>query len=82
MIDILGKQISKDIYTAVKKATMHFQKQDATTSGIADFSLENEELKQLIFSKVDRTEFMDMINRKSNKTDTEATMRWIEILHN
>ncbi|CDW89243.1 UNKNOWN [Stylonychia lemnae] len=81
MIDILGKQISKDIYQAVRRATHHLTKQTDGQTNITDNSSSFEEIKQQMNIKVDRQELQDIANQKSNKKDTELSLRWIDIIH-
>lgn len=54
LIDSLGQQITKDIFTAVKRATSHL-KQSAVTQGEgAGVGIASEELRTLIASKADQ----------------------------
>ena len=57
MIDSLGQQITKDIFTAVKRATSHL-KQNAVTAGdgspVMGGSIMSEELKVIVASKADQ----------------------------
>jgi hypothetical protein len=79
-IDILGKTITKDIFSAVKRATGHLQKGSALTANtnVGEIQATTEELKALITQKADRQEVQDMSTLKANKIDTELTMRWVE----
>eukprot|EP00347_Sterkiella_histriomuscorum_P010846 403374700 len=90
MIDILGKNISKDIYAAVRRATLHLSKNTSMQIGgnggdlenqTGNYSIANEEMKSIIASKVDRQELNEIFQNKSNKKDTELCLRWIEIIH-
>jgi hypothetical protein len=57
LIDSLGQQITKDIFTAVKRATSHL-KQNAVTAGdgspVMGGSIMSEELKVIVASKADQ----------------------------
>ena len=80
MIDLLGQSISKDIYSAVRKATMHLTKNsDSPGKGIESNIME--EVFGLVARKVDRQELIDVKNTKSNKVDTDLAFRWIDIVH-
>ena len=56
MIDSLGQQITKDIFTAVKRATSHL-KQSSVSAGEGALalggSIMSEELKVIVASKAD-----------------------------
>jgi hypothetical protein len=41
-----------------------------------------EDIKRYLETKADKMELVEVNNMKSNKTDTENCMRWIDILHN
>ena len=41
----------------------------------------NDELKNLISAKADKTELTILSNLKSNKVDTELALRWINVMH-
>lgn len=49
-----------------------------TGSGIG---LDNNELRRLLISKVDKIDLDRVIEMKSNRTDTEQAIRAIEVLH-
>eukprot|EP00347_Sterkiella_histriomuscorum_P012456 403368505 len=77
-LDILGQNISKDIYAAVKKATSHLNNKQMSKSNM--FSISEEELRALIEAKVDKQEFQVLCLQKSNKQDTQQLIQWIEAL--
>lgn len=91
-MDILGKQITKDIFTAVKKATSHLQKNSPymkdgegaamleQVSGGAS-SQQVEEIKALVKSKADQQDLASLNATKANKIDTQLAMRWVEIIN-
>ncbi|CDW86627.1 UNKNOWN [Stylonychia lemnae] len=85
MIDILGKNVSKDIYAAVRRATQHLSKNQTMGSSPRQNGNDelgfSEEARNILQNKVDRQEFSDQLKSKSNKKDTELTLRWIEIIH-
>ena len=59
MIDDMGRNISKDIYTAVRRATSHLSKNsDGAGSPMASdgFKGMTEDIKAAIISKADKTE--------------------------
>lgn len=81
MIDILGKQISKDIYAAVRKATYNVAKTIEEPGLLTSSSRVTEELKTLLSKKADKNDLTELVNLKSNKVDTEVALRWIDIMH-
>eukprot|EP00347_Sterkiella_histriomuscorum_P005859 403355004 len=82
MIDILGKQISKDIYTAVRRATLHLTKQvDGQGQSGGDSGILSETFQKQLQNKADRAELLQISNLKSNKQDTEISLRWIDVIH-
>jgi len=80
---MLGRQISKDIFSAVKKATAHLKASGdgsgAATSGNA-IGIIGEDFKQIVNEKADRRELEEMVQLKANKMDTQLALRWIELL--
>ena len=55
-IDILGQNISKDIYSAVKKATAHLRNKDTLNQKHNNFSITEQELKDLVESKATKAD--------------------------
>jgi hypothetical protein len=88
-IDALGQNISREIYSAVKRVTMHLNKNIPTGSMGAVFAGPNGnvfnpsevELRKAIEAKADKADLIEINNLKSNKMDTENTLRWIDLLH-
>lgn len=74
MIDVLGENISKDIYTSVKKATAHF-KNNAVSEGTEEM------IKKAIEIKADKSDITRIANDKANKIDAEMALNWIDVLH-
>lgn len=90
-MDILGKQITRDIFQAVKKATSHLQKNSAYMKGEGAALLEQvaggassqqlEEIKALVRSKAEAQEVAALQASKANKIDTQLAMRWVEVMN-
>ena len=84
LIDSLGQQITKDIFTAVKRATSHL-KQNAVTAGegapALGGTIMSEELKVIVASKADQQALLDLQATKANKIDTQLAMRWVEVIN-
>ena len=86
MIDLLGKNITKDIFSAVKKATSHLGKGPSLGGGGGSGVTEEiiqvaDELKKLVSSKAEKQQIVDLTSQKANKIDTELAMRWIEVIN-
>jgi hypothetical protein len=68
---MLGRQITKDIFSAVKKATAHL-KASGDGSGVTGNAtgVIGEDFKQIVNEKADRRELDDILQEKANKLDT------------
>ena len=70
---MLGRQITKDIFSAVKKATAHLKAtgdgSGGPTSGNA-VGVIGEDFKQIVNEKADRRELEEVVSQKANKMDT------------
>lgn len=84
MIDEMGKNISKDIYTAVRRATSHLSKNSEGGAGSPMATSEKgmtEDIKAAILSKADKTDIETLTQFKANKCDMELTFKWVELMH-
>lgn len=80
---MMGKNISKDIYSAVKRATTNMAKSpNAGDSNIAEFGLQpaNDDFRSLLISKADKFEVENLQTLKANKCDTDLCFKWLDIL--
>lgn len=57
------------------------RKQVEAREGLSGSILMEENIKQLMESKADKTDLAEINNLKSNKNDMENSLRWIDILH-
>ena len=86
-IDMMGKNISKDIYSAVRKATANMKAQNNTGGGdnIAEFGPEGnrntDDLKSILLTKADKFELETLSLLKANKCDTELSFKWLDLMH-
>lgn len=83
----MGKNISKDIYSAVKRATANISKNPnvGDPSNIAEFGTAGgsgggEDLRSLIISKADKFEIENIQMMKANKCDTDLCFKWLDVL--
>ncbi len=77
---MLGRQITKDIFSAVKRATAHLKDvgQGGQSGGGGVIS---SEFKQVVSEKADKSLVEEVILAKANKIDTQVAMDWIELLN-
>ena len=83
MIDSMGRNISKDIYNAVRKATSHLVKTNKAGSpgGEQEATVLSEELKFVLLGKAEKFEVENLSHIKANKCDTELCFKWIDLVH-
>lgn len=84
-IDMMGKNISKDIYSAVKRATANITKSPnvGDSNNIAEFGTlgsGGEDLRSMIISKAEKFELENMQMMKANKCDTDLCFKWLDVL--
>lgn len=84
-IDMMGKNISKDIYSAVKRATANISKGPGDPGNISEFGAlgsigGGEDFRSLIISKADKFELENMQIMKANKCDTDLCFKWLDVL--
>lgn len=82
---MMGKNISKDIYSAVKRATANISKGPnvGDPNNIAEFGTPGsggEDLRSIIISKADKFEIENMQIMKANKCDTDLCFKWLDVL--
>ncbi|CDW74827.1 UNKNOWN [Stylonychia lemnae] len=81
-LDYLGKNINKDIIQVVKKEmTQQGIKLQTGLQNPNPINLTEGELKGYLESKADKVDVIEIRNTKSNKQDTENSIKWIELLH-
>jgi hypothetical protein len=81
---MMGKNISKDIYSAVKRATANISKGPGEPGNIAEFGAVGsfgggEDFRSLIISKADKFELENMQIMKANKCDTDLCFKWLDV---
>lgn len=83
LLQTLNENIGKDIFAAVRRATASLQKNNNNTSNVPNalIGVDGTEIKGLLMQKADRKELDALNDLKSNKVDTEQTMKAIDILH-
>ena len=83
----MGKNISKDIYSAVKRATANISKGTIPGDNIAEFGQDGqrrefgEDLRSIILGKADKFDMESMQTLKANKCDTDLCFKWLDIIH-
>ena len=77
----MGGNISKDIYTAVRRATSNLVKNNKESEGKGDSVAMGEEIKIILASKADRSDIDNLNHLKGNKCDTELSFQWIDLVH-
>eukprot|EP00347_Sterkiella_histriomuscorum_P015229 403357819 len=80
-LDVLGSNISKDIYAAVKKISQQIIQKPGSYSNPNQIQITDQEFKNTLDSKANKADLIEIQNQKSNKSDFENIVRWIEALH-
>jgi hypothetical protein len=91
MLDDMGRNISKDIYAAVRRATSNVVKGEGggvrashqTNMEVlpaAEGVPASENVKHLIGLKADQTEVEKLSAIKANKVDTDLCLKWLELI--
>jgi hypothetical protein len=82
-IDVMGRNVSKDIYSAVRRATSHLVKQAAEKDGPngGGSGIMSEEMKMIMGRKADKNEIEGLITLKANKCDAELAFKWLDLVH-
>jgi len=79
-IDLMGRNNSKEIFQAVRRAIQSIQKTLAENEGKQGISAE-ETTRILIHQRAERVELENLIALKSNKVETELAFKWVELVH-
>ena len=75
----VGTEISKEVALVIRKNTKEMQRQ--LLSLLGGKPLEMDEVKSLMAQKADRTDLASVAEAKSNKVDTEVSLKGIRVLH-
>ena len=78
LIQTINENLNREINVAVKKATTQVVKSMNPNGGNM---LDANEIKNMMSGKVDRDELTALYDLKSNKLDTEMTMKSVDIVH-
>lgn len=81
MIDVMGRNVSKDIYSAVRRATSHLVKGDGAGGASLSQGGFGEEAKFLLNSKADKADVESLSLLKANKCDIELSFKWVDLVH-
>ena len=83
MIDVMGRNISKDIYSAVRRATSHLTKTEGNPAAASSngTGIMSEDFKVAMISKADKSEVEGLQQTKANKCDIELSFKWLELVH-
>eukprot|EP00347_Sterkiella_histriomuscorum_P014789 403359519 len=70
-LDVLGSNISKDIYAAVKKISQQIIQKPGGYSNPNQIQIADQEFKNTLDSKANKADLIEIQNQKSNKSDFE-----------
>ena len=79
-IEMLGRNLSKEIFQAVRRAVNSIGKNQADHDGKSGLTAE-ETTRLMIHQKAERVELENLIALKSNKVETELAFKWVELVH-